>query len=94
MHNCLRQFRQLFHPQRKGIKVTITRFAETDKKQRLVRALQSGRRTQSGEFSHESHEMDARHFGDKRIALGHVSDQGFDLVGIVANIAIENPGRT
>src|SRR5262249_40319113 len=74
----------------KRIDVAIARFAEADEEERLVGALERGGRRQSRKLSHEPHEVDARHPGNKRVALGHVTDQAFDLIRLAANVAAED----
>ncbi len=93
VHDCLRQLGELFHSQRKRIDIPITRLAQSHKKEGFVRAFQRGARGQAGKLGHKSHEMHAGHFGDERIALRHVTDQRFDLIGIAPNVAIENARR-
>src|ERR1043165_2939416 len=76
MHNRLREFRQLLHAERIGLDISITRFAETDIEKSFMRSLKRSVGWQAGQLAHQADEMDAGHFGDERIALRHIADEG------------------
>ena len=59
-----------------------------------MRALERGFGRQAGKLSHQPHEMNARHLGDKRIALRHVADQRSYLIRVVADVVAKDVRRS
>ena len=59
MNDCLRELGQLFHAERISFEFAIARFAETDIKERFVRAFECGFGRKSGQLGHQANEMNA-----------------------------------
>src|ERR1043166_7027747 len=55
-----------------------------------MRTLECRFGRQSGQLTHQANEMHSRHFGDERIALGHVADQRADLFRVVEDVVAED----
>src|SRR5215213_92580 len=90
MNDRLCEFRELLHAQRISLKTSITRLAESDVEERLVRAFQSGFRRQPRQLAHQSDEVNCIHLRDKRVALGHVANQRSDLFGLIGDVHAED----
>jgi hypothetical protein len=90
VNDRLRELGQLLHAERIRVEFAITCFTETDVEERFVCAFECCFGRQTGQLGHETHEVHGRHLGDERVAFGHITDQRFDLVRVIADVVAED----
>src|SRR5688572_23737073 len=93
VHYRLRQLCKLLHPERVAVDGPVTRFAEADKKKSFVCPLEGMVRRDARKLRHQTNKMNARHFGDERIPLRHVTDGRTYLLRITRDVLPENVRR-
>ena len=70
--------------------LAISGFAQSDIKQRFVRAFHCGFGGQAGKLGHHAHETNRRHAGDERVVFRHVADVMTNLADLRSNIQAEH----
>ena len=90
VHDRLCEFGELLHPERVTVDRPVAGFAEADEKESFVCTFESVISGNARELRHQTHEVNARHFRDERVALRHIPDRRPHLLRIRRDVLPED----